>query len=249
MNSPGHSSPCLCSACDPRHSHSRKPLLSLCNVGFERENRLILNDVNLTVDRGDFVAVTGPNGGGKTTLLRIMLRLLRPSSGRVVYYGDDGGPAATPPRFGYLPQKNSVDSHFPITVGEVVESGLLSSCLDKAVKEERVREALDMVELSELRERPIGKLSGGQLQRALFGRAIVSQSPVLVLDEPLSYIDKHFEEHLYRIVKEISAHSTIILVSHEMSEIAGMANRHIIVDRTLHECTAAHHYIRQECDE
>lgn len=249
MNSPGHSSPCRCSACDPRHVHDSKPLISLCDVSFERDSRLILNDINLTVDHGDFVAITGPNGGGKTTLLRIILRLLTPSGGRLVYYDADGRPVATPPRFGYLPQKNSVDSHFPITVGEVVESGLISSGLDKATKAARVAEALDMIELTALRDRPIGKLSGGQLQRALFGRAIVSHSPVLVLDEPLSYIDKHFESHLYRIIKEMAARSTILLVSHEMSEIAGMANRHIIVDRTLHECTAAHHYIRQECEE
>ena len=166
---------------------------------------MILDNINLTVDRGDFVAVTGPNGGGKTTLLRLILRLLSPTGGRIVYYDADGRPSSVPPRFGYLPQKNSVDSHFPITVGEVVESGLLSSRLDKADKEALVAEALDMIELTHLRERPIGKLSGGQLQRALFGRAIVSRSPVLVLDEPLSYIDKHFEAHLYRIIKEMAS--------------------------------------------
>lgn len=249
MNLPGHSSPCLCSACHPGPHHEGKPLFSLCDVRLVREQRVILDNINLTVDRGDFVAVTGPNGGGKTTLLRLILRLLSPTGGRIVYYDADGRPSSVPPRFGYLPQKNSVDSHFPITVGEVVESGLLSSRLDKADKEALVAEALDMIELTHLRERPIGKLSGGQLQRALFGRAIVSRSPVLVLDEPLSYIDKHFEAHLYRIIKEMASQSTIVLVSHEMSEIAGMANRHIIVDRTLHECTAAHHYIRQECEE
>ena len=81
---------------------------------------MILDNINLTVDRGDFVAVTGPNGGGKTTLLRLILRLLSPTGGRIVYYDADGRPSSVPPRFGYLPQKNSVDAHFPITVGEVV---------------------------------------------------------------------------------------------------------------------------------
>ncbi|MCM1067653.1 MAG: metal ABC transporter ATP-binding protein [Muribaculaceae bacterium] len=247
MNSHGHSTPCLCSACT--HTHARKPLLSLCDVQFRREDRVILSDIELTVDHGDFIAITGPNGGGKTTLLRMILRLLKPTAGRILYYDDDGRTTTQPPRFGYLPQKNSVDSHFPITVREVVESGLLSQPLDKRVVAERVDAALRTVEMDTLADRPIGRLSGGQLQRALFGRAIVSESPVLVLDEPLSYIDKHFEQKLYSILREISQRCTILLVSHEMSAIAAMANRHIIVDRTLHECTAAHHYINtSECE-
>ena len=126
MNSPGHSSPCLCSACDHEHSHHRKPLLSLCDVYFNREDREVLSDINFTVDTGDFIAITGPNGGGKTTLLRIILRLLTPSRGKIVFYDADGKATTTPPRFGYLPQKNSVDAHFPITVREVVASGLLT---------------------------------------------------------------------------------------------------------------------------
>ena len=209
---------------------------------------MVLDDVNFTVDRGDFIAVTGPNGGGKTTLLRLMLGLLKPSAGEIIFYDHEGNPARQAPRYGYLPQKNSVDAHFPITVREVVASGLLADrSTPDSVKAERVREVLDMIELSELATRPIGRLSGGQLQRALFGRALVSKSEVLVLDEPLSYIDKHFEQRLYSIIDSIARHSTVILVSHEMSAIGAMANRHIIVDGSLRECTAEHHYIMQEC--
>ena len=250
MSTTGHSSPCLCSACDHEHSHHRKPLLSLCDVDFVRDNRVILNDVNLTVDRGDFIAVTGPNGGGKTTLLRLILGLLKPSAGKIVYY-DSEGKVGRAPLFGYLPQKNSVDAHFPITVGEVVASGLLSiKGLDKAEVKRRVEDALATVGLTDLADRSIGRLSGGQLQRALFGRAIVGQAPVLVLDEPLSYIDKHFEERLYEIIRELAKRTTIILVSHEMSEIGAMADRHVVVDRALHECTAQHHksYTSFDCN-
>lgn len=223
-------------------------LMSLCDVYFEREGHRILSDVNLTVDRGDFMAITGPNGGGKTTMLRLILGLLKPTAGKIVYYDEQGKPASHP-RFGYLPQKNSVDSHFPITVREVVESALLPySTLSSAEKRDRVDAALDKIEMSALQHRPIGNLSGGQLQRALFARAIVSAPPVLVLDEPLSYLDKHFEQHLYRIIADMASSTTIVLVSHEMSQIAGMANRHIIVDHTLHECVAEHHWMRSECE-
>ena len=83
---------------------------------------------------------------------------------------------------------------------------------------------------------------------ALFGRAIASHPAILVLDEPLSYIDKHFEEHLYSIISEMAPYTTILLVSHEMSQISAMANRHIIVDHSLHECTATHHYLKPECE-
>lgn len=241
MNSTGHSQPCLCSACDCEHSKHRPPLIQLRGVELTRGERSILTDVNMTVDRGDFIAVTGPNGGGKTSLLRIILGLLKPTRGTVGFFDAEGKPAPAP-AFGYLPQKNSVDSHFPITVGEVVASGLLSyRNIDKAEKARRMAATLETIEMSHLADRPIGRLSGGQLQRALFGRAIVTNSPVLIMDEPLSYIDKHFEERMYAILQDLARTSTIILVSHEMSTIATMANRHIIVDRALHECTAHKH--------
>lgn len=102
--------------------------------------------------------------------------------------------------------------------------------------------------MEDLADRPIGRLSGGQLQRALLGRAIISRPHLLVLDEPLSYIDKHFEAHMYRLIAEIAPKCTILLVSHEMTAIASMANRHVIVDRSVTECTAHHHYAQSECD-
>ncbi|MDE6206454.1 MAG: metal ABC transporter ATP-binding protein [Muribaculaceae bacterium] len=248
MKLPGHSDPCLCAACS--HRSDRKPLLSLCGVNFSRQGRTVLSDVNLTVDHGDFIAITGPNGGGKTTLLRLILGLLKPDTGRVVHFDAQGRELSSPHsdfRPGYLPQKNSVDSHFPVSVRQVVASGFLGIDREAAAKEERIDKVLEMIELRELADRPIGRLSGGQLQRALFGRAIVKEPSVLILDEPLSYIDARFEKHLYSIVADIVRESTILLVSHQMSEIAGMANRHIIVDHTLRECTHTHHYIPGEC--
>ena len=141
-----------------------------------------------------------------------------------------------------------IDSQFPITVSEVVKSGLLGiKDLSDAERDERVAQTLETIEMADMAHRPIGKLSGGQLQRTLLGRAIISKPQLLVLDEPLSYIDKHFEAHIYRIIAKIAGDCTILLVSHEMSQISTMANRHWIVDRTVQECHSAHHFINA-CD-
>lgn len=218
------------------------PLLTMQGVCVGWEGRDVLTDINLQVCKGDFITITGPNGGGKTTLLRLMLGLLKPTAGTITRHLGDV-------RIGYLPQKNMIDSHFPITVREVIQSGLLGV---KGMTDEGRRRAYDralsLIALEEHQDRSIGLLSGGQLQRALLGRAIIADPQLLVLDEPLSYIDNRFEERLYGIIEEIARTTTIVLVSHQMTTLARMSTRHFIVDRTLHECTAHHHgYISTEC--
>lgn len=221
-------------------------LVRLKDVSMVRDGRRILDSVDLDVFRGDFLAITGPNGGGKTTLLRIILRLLKPTSGTVEYFLY-GKPVDRLP-IGYLPQKNMIDSHFPITVGEVVALGLYGrSDLSAEETTAAVEGALESVGMEQYRSQSIGRLSGGQLQRTLLARAIVSRPGVLVLDEPLSYVDKHFEARIYDIMAELAKNTTIILVSHEVSRIATMANRHIIVDRQLHFCHSANHFIHYDC--
>ena len=199
----------------------------------KRGRRMVLRDVNLTIRRGDFVAVTGPNGGGKTTLMRIILGLLKPTGGNVELLQKV--------RTSYLPQKSSIDSSYPISVREVVMSGLTKET-EQTVK--RVEEALREVELEEHADKPIGALSGGQQQRVLLARAIISEPELLILDEPLSYVDKHFEQKIYNIIGRLAGHTTIILVSHEITTIASMANRHLIVDGEITECQSAHHFAR-----
>lgn len=210
----------------------RPALIELRGVDFVRGQRTILSGVNLTIRRGDFVAVTGPNGGGKTTLMRLILGLLKPTRGTVVR-------RQRKVRVSYLPQKNAIDSQFPITVREVIASGLV-----EPDKEGLVDRMLHEVELVEHASKPIGVLSGGQQQRALLGRALISNPEMLVLDEPLSYVDKHFEERIYDIIRRLASKTTIILVSHEITTVAAIANRHIIVDRTLTVCSSAHHFAR-----
>ncbi|MCM1437226.1 MAG: ATP-binding cassette domain-containing protein [Prevotella sp.] len=203
---------------------------------------MILDNASLSINKGDFVAITGPNGGGKTTLLRVILRLLKPTSGSVEYFRNGIAVKSLP--IGYLPQKNNIDVRFPITVKEAVYSGLLSGFFSKNTKEDQLRfeQTAKLTEITDFLDRPIGVLSGGQLQRTLLARAIISNPEVLVLDEPLSYVDKLFEQRIYSIMESLSSKCTIILVSHEMSVISGMANRHIIVDHTITHCHAHSHF-------
>lgn len=221
-------------------------IIKLDNVQMIREGKRILTDINLTVNKGDFIAITGPNGGGKTTLLRIVLKLLKPTGGKVEYFCEDR--PVNRLSIGYLPQKNSIDPRFPITVRQVIASGLAgSAALDKKNIEELTDRTLGIVDMGDKADSPIGALSGGQLQRALLGRAIIAGHDVLVLDEPLSYIDRRFERKIYDIIAVLSANTTVLLVSHEMTRFAEMANRHLIVDHSITECHSASHLIHCDC--
>ncbi|WP_290158953.1 ATP-binding cassette domain-containing protein [uncultured Duncaniella sp.] len=222
-------------------------IISLRNISKRWEGKTALTDINFDVRQGDFIAITGPNGGGKTTLLRILLKLLKPTEGNLTYYRD--GKPADELSIGYLPQKNLIDSHFPIDVEEVIASGLIGENLPSNKVKSRVKETIGLMGLESHAKASIGNLSGGQLQRALLGRAIISRPKLLVLDEPLSYVDKRFEHYIYDLVAELAKTTTLLLVSHEMSTIAGMANRHLIIDHTLTECHSAHHHVHYDCDD
>ena len=222
-------------------------IISLRDVSMTRGDRQVLSGINLDVYRGDFLAITGPNGGGKTTLLRIILRLLKPTQGTVRYFS--GGCVAKHLSTGYLPQKNSIDSRFPITVRQVVESGLVSGA-GRELPDHRAKvdEMLADIGLSHKADSPIGALSGGQLQRTLLGRALVAPHELIVLDEPLSYIDREFEQRMYEIIARRAESATVLLVSHEMTQFARMANRHVIIDHTLSECRSHSHNVHYDCE-
>ncbi|MDE6587558.1 MAG: metal ABC transporter ATP-binding protein [Paramuribaculum sp.] len=226
------------------------PAIRLTDVGMHYGRKEVLKNITLDINRGDFMAITGPNGGGKTTLLRIMLGLLRPTAGSVSYLDCHGNQA---PRLtiGYLPQKSAVDARFPITVEEVIRLGLMGPEAPHDNVDARVADMLARLELEVKAGSPVGELSGGQFQRALLGRALVAEPEVVILDEPLSYLDKHFEHELYGMLQEVKSvrpDTAIALVSHEMSEIAAMATRHVIIDHTLHICHSATHLVHYDCD-
>lgn len=222
-------------------------LIGIDDITVRFDSKTILDHVSLSVDKGDFMAITGPNGGGKTTLLRVMLRLLKPSTGKVTYFRD--GEETKRLKIGYLPQKSNLDTRFPITVGEAIKSGQIKGLFYSRSKkdDEDFERVAELCGVSDYTDRTVGVLSGGQLQRTLLARALVSNPEVIVLDEPLSYVDKVFERQIYSMMEELAKDHTIILVSHEMSVIAGMANRHIIVDRGIQECTS-HHHSFTECN-
>lgn len=223
-------------------------MITVDDVSVNFDGRDVLSHVSLCINTGDFVAISGPNGGGKTTLMRVMLRLLKPSSGRVVY--DRNGSCVRNLAIGYLPQKSSIDLKFPITVEQTVRSGLQMSPWGRFPKDsdERFLNVVELTGIGDYLRKPVGVLSGGQLQRTLMARALVANPEILMLDEPLSYVDKNFERQIYSIMENLASKITIVLVSHEMSVIAGMANRHLIVDHTLRECSAHVHYHPHDCE-
>jgi zinc transport system ATP-binding protein len=203
------------------------------SAGYDRN--IVLRDVNLRVYEQDFLGIIGPNGGGKTTLIKLILGLMKPAGGEIRFFSD--GKPATNLSMGYLPQYNAIDKKFPISVYDVVLSGLSrkKSLLKSFTSEHhrKVEEVISHMGLQGLEKKAIGQLSGGQLQRALLGRAIVSNPEVVILDEPNTYIDQRFESRLYEILSEINKERAIILVSHDIGTVVSNVKSIACVNETL----------------
>ncbi|MDR1810159.1 MAG: ATP-binding cassette domain-containing protein [Prevotella sp.] len=196
----------------------------------------VLQNVELTVFQNDFLGIIGPNGGGKTTLLKTLLGLLPASTGTIEFYQQ--GKRVNRLNIGYLPQINRIDKKFPISVLDVILSGLtvekkIFSNFTAQQKEQAIRTA-EKMGLGGLLKRPVGDLSGGQLQRTLLGRAIVDEPDLLALDEPDSYVDKQFETDFYDILTELNTHTAIILVSHDVGTILSQVKNVACVNGGLH---------------
>jgi len=206
-------------------------LLELQDVQVSYHGQRVLNQVNLEVHEKDFIGIIGPNGGGKTTLLKVVMGLIKPEKGRVRYHMDARD-------IGYLPQGNQVDEKFPISVREVVASGLsqapLLRHLARHKEQKQLDQILDQLGLGALAGRPIGELSGGELQRSLLARAIVSSPRLLILDEPDTHVDNKFEMELYALLRELNASMTILLVSHDIGIISPYIKTIACVNRDLH---------------
>ena len=210
-------------------------IIKIENLSAGYDQKTVLHDINLEISEKDFLGIIGPNGGGKTTLMKVILGLLKPSEGKITFY--DNGMPVEQLEIGYLPQYNSIDKKFPISIYEVILSGLnrQKSLFSRFTKEhhERVKETISMMGLEGMENKPIGQLSGGQMQRALLGRAIVSNPKAIILDEPNTYIDKRFEARLYPLLEEINKQRAVILVSHDIGSVLQTVKSIACVNGTL----------------
>ena len=207
------------------------PLFEIQNMDLAYQKNLVLSNVSLRVFEHDFIGIIGPNGGGKTSLLKVILGLLKPQKGSVSYFFDKK-------EIGYLPQGSHVDESFPITAKEVVASGLERGLkLARGTvrnRKGRVEQVLEEVGIGTLHSRPIGELSGGELQRTMLARAIISSPRLLILDEPDTHVDNQFELELYSLLRELNKDLTILLVSHDIGIISPYIKTIACVNRDLH---------------
>ena len=212
------------------------PVIEIEDLWFSYNGRPALRNVNLTVEAGDFAAVIGPNGGGKTTLLKLMLGLLTPDKGKVRIMGRS--PASARDRMGYAPQESGGTNTFPISVMDVVLMGRMRggggfkrfTDMDR----DACRRALKRVGVWDCRDRKLNELSGGQRQRVLVARALASEPELLFLDEPTANVDKKGESDIYSLLKELNQDATIIVVSHDMVALSSYIKSVICVSQDVH---------------
>lgn len=214
---------------------SKEQVIRLRDVGVRYENVIALEHVNIDIFNDDFIGIIGPNGGGKSSLVKTLMGIVE-HSGKVEYSPSimRGGK----PHIGYLPQISTFDKEFPISVIEVVMSGLQGErgLLGRYGAKERnkAKEILHKAGLLELIDRPIGALSGGQLQRVMLCRAIISQPKVLILDEPANFVDNKFENELYNLLHHLSEQMAIVMVSHDIGTISSVVRNIVCVNRHVH---------------
>jgi len=217
-----------------------RPLIVVENVSLYLKGLPILKDVSFNISAGDFLALIGPNGSGKTTLVRLILGLLKPTTGRVFLMGKPVEQFREWQKIGYVPQKaTQFDSYFPASVKEVVAMGLLS--LKKFPRfitskdEAAIEQALEAVDMQDLKDRRIGELSGGQQQRVFIARAIVNGPDILFLDEPTTGVDAETQTRFYDMLAELNLHRklTIVLITHDFGVLTKHVNKVACLNQRL----------------
>ncbi len=211
------------------------------NVSFGYSSQAILEDVNFRVLKNEIISIVGPNGGGKTTLLRLMLGFIKPRSGRILIKGEV--PDTARKIMGYVPQHMTLDKKFPITVEEVILSGRIRP-FGFYSKEDRRRaqEAMESLELTNIRKERFSEISGGQIQRMLIARAILSDIEILLLDEPTSNIDNPSQNKLNGLLKEMNKKMTILIVTHDTGFVSNITDRVFCINRGVTEHTLSDDY-------
>jgi zinc transport system ATP-binding protein len=216
-----------------------RPYVEIEDVGFRYGEVTVLEGINLTVEPGDFLGIIGPNGSGKTTLLRIMLGVLEPDRGRVRLFGHPPAAFRQWGRVGYVPQKATLDPALPVTVTEVVATGLVPTLglLGRvgSAQRQRIRDVLGHVGMAAQAGDRIGALSVGQQQRVLIARALVSNPELLILDEPTGGVDPEAQTSFYALLQHLNRERdvTLILVSHDIGVVAKEVTRLACLNRRL----------------
>jgi len=211
-----------------------EPVIQVEGLHFSFGDHPVLEGIDFKVEPGDFVGIMGPNGGGKTTLLKILLGLLKPQRGRARVLGHRPGGAAA--RLGYVPQQTQPDKDFPISSQEVVLMGRISRRAHRRwspADQEAARQALEQVGMWAERDRVIGRLSGGERQRVLIARALAAEPEILFLDEPTANVDTRWQTQLYDLLKELNQRMTILVVSHDLTVLSTHIRSVACINRRL----------------
>jgi len=210
--------------------------IQIKDLNFSYGSVTVLENANLSIGDREFISVVGPNGGGKPTLLKILLGLLEAQSGSVSVFGE--APVIGRKWIGYLPQYANLDAKFPVTALDVVLMGLLGKTRMLGFYTKSDREAahnmLARVGLDNLHNRPLSALSGGQKQRVLIARALVSDPKLLLLDEPSSSLDDYVEQELFDLLQELNRDLTIVVVSHDVAYVSRYVEKVVCVNRAVH---------------
>jgi zinc transport system ATP-binding protein len=195
---------------------------------------IVLDNITMKVNEKDFIGVIGPNGGGKTTLLKVILGLIKPIKGTLSFNESFSGPS----RIGYLPQMSAGDHSFPVTVNDVVLSGLMigkgAFARMSSADKDKARKVMNELGLESLKNTSLENLSGGQLQRVFLGRAIIGSPRLLLLDEPDNFVDASFENDFYEKLHELNERMAILMVSHDVGTISSHVKSFACVNRKLH---------------
>jgi zinc transport system ATP-binding protein len=214
---------------------SAPPVIRIEGLSFSFGLAPVLQDIDLQVLQGEFVGLVGPNAGGKSTLLKLVLGLLRPQLGHIEVLGTT--PEKARRQVGYVPQYPSFQRDFPISVEQLVLLGRLGLSPGlgwyRRSDREAARRALAGVEATDLAHRRIGTLSGGQLQRVLLARALVGEPKILILDEPTANMDQRVEGDIFDLLAALNGHLTILVVSHDIAFISSYVGRVACLNRTL----------------
>jgi zinc transport system ATP-binding protein len=212
-----------------------KIIVGFNDVSFSYNSVPVLENVNFNIDRLDFVSVVGPNGGGKTTLLKLMLGLAKPRTGKVRIFGTS--PESARSRIGYVSQHFEFDALFPIRVIDIVLMGRLNQSLWKGRYSQSDRKAaikaLKEVQLGDYRYRHISELSGGQRQRVLIARALATEPELLLLDEPMAHVDVAAQEELFEFLHQLNKRLTVIIVTHDIAYVSSYVKSVLCVNRKV----------------